>query len=181
MLTDGKVSLRPYRTSDARDLYTSVRESLAELSAWMPWAHPYYSLKESRQWLKSKPGEWKDGIGYDLAIVDGKDGSYLGGCAINRIDRENLGANLGYWIRSGRTGQGIATRATLLLARWAFKELGLKRIEIVVATENERSLRVAEKAGARREGVLRNRIMLPDRIHDAVLFALVPQDLNISD
>jgi ribosomal-protein-serine acetyltransferase len=178
VITDGKVSLRPYRTGDAENLYTAVRESLPELSVWMPWAHPYYSLKESRQWLKGKPGEWKDGIAYDFAILDGGDGTYLGGCAINLIDRENLRANLGYWIRSNRTTQGLATSAALLLARWGFKELGLNRIEIVVATENKRSQRVAEKTGAQREGISRNRIFLYDRTHDAVMFSLVPQDLS---
>jgi len=74
VLTDGKVSLRPYCSGDAENLYTAVRESLPELSVWMPWAHAYYSLKESRQWLKGKPGAWKDGIDYDFAILDGKDG-----------------------------------------------------------------------------------------------------------
>lgn len=178
VLTDGKVSLRPYCSKDAEGLYLSVRESLAELIMWMPWAHTDYSLKESRQWLKGKPDEWKIGAAYDFAILDSQDKTYLGGCAINRIDRENLGANLGYWIRASRTGQGLATAAALLLARWGFKELGLKRIEIVVATENKRSLRVAEKTGASREGILRNRILLHERTHDAVMFSLVPQDLS---
>jgi ribosomal-protein-serine acetyltransferase len=177
VLSDGKVSLRPYQAGDADDVYMAVRESLTELSLWMPWAHPYYSLKESRHWLKGKPSEWKHGIAYDFAIRDGRDGVYLGGCGINRIDRENRVANLGYWIRSARTGQGLAVAATLLLARWGFKELGLNRIEILVATENERSLRVAEKTGARREGIMRNRISLPDRVHDGVMFALVPGEV----
>ncbi len=177
VLTNGKVTLRPYCSDDAEGLYLAVRESLPELSVWMPWAHDNYSLKESRQWLKQKPREWKKGIEYDFAIYDTEDGTYLGGCAINRIDYENRGANLGYWIRSDRTGQGLAVTVTLLLARWGFKELGLNRIEIVVAVENERSLRVAEKTGATREGIIRNRILLPDRLHDAVLFSLIPQDL----
>jgi ribosomal-protein-serine acetyltransferase len=178
VLTNGQVTLRPYRPDDAGQMFTAVHESLAELALWMPWAHTEYSLKESRQWLKGKPGEWKEGTAYDFAILDSADGVYLGGGAINRIDYENLRANLGYWIRSGRTGRGLATAAALLLAGWGFKELGLKRIEIVVATDNKRSQRVAEKAGAKREGILRNRILLRNRPHDAVMFSLVPQDLN---
>jgi ribosomal-protein-serine acetyltransferase len=178
VLTDGKVALRPYQPADAENLYAAVRESLPELSVWMPWAHADYSLKESRQWLKGKPAEWKDGEAYDFAILDGENGTYLGGGALNRIDYENLGANLGYWIRSSRTGEGLATATALLLARWGFQELGLNRIEIVVATDNKRSQRVAAKTGARREGILRNRILLHDRPHDAVMFSLVPQDLN---
>jgi len=46
-----------------------------------------------------------------------------------------------------------------------------------VATGNTRSLRVAEKAGAQREGFLRNRLLIQDKAHDAVMHSLIPQDL----
>ena len=74
-------------------------------------------------------------------------------------------------------GQGIAPAATVLLARWGFQELRLRRIEIIVATGNVRSQRVAEKAGAQREGVLRQRIKINDRMHDAAMYSLVPGDI----
>jgi len=54
----------------------------------------------------------------------------------------------------------------------------LLRIEIVAAVDNIPSQRVAEKAGARREGVLRNRLFINGESLDAVLFSLVPEDLN---
>jgi RimJ/RimL family protein N-acetyltransferase len=177
VLTDGTVSLRPYRKSDADDLYQAVRESLPELSVWMPWAHKDYTIKESRQWLKTHPGSRRQGVEYNFAIFDSQDGSYLGGCGLNRIDDENRRANLGYWVRKSRTGQGVATAATLLLARWGFKELKLNRIEILVATGNQSSLRVAEKVGARREGILRKRIVVRDKVYDAVMFSLVTGDI----
>ena len=87
-------------------------------------------------------------------------------------------ANLGYWVRSSRVGQGVATAATRLAAQFGFEELKFTRIEIVAATGNVGSLRVAEKAGARREGVLRNRLMLGGKLHDAVMHSLVPEDLR---
>lgn len=176
-MTDGKVTLRPQRPDDVSNLYNAVWESLKELAAWMPWAHKDYSIRESRQWLKMQPEEWKKGFAYSFAILDAKDGTYLGGCGINRIDRENLSANLGYWVRTSRTAQGTAPAATRLLAAWAFRELKLNRIEIVVALENLRSQRVAEKAGAKREGIMRNRLLLHSKAHDAVLFSLIPGEV----
>jgi RimJ/RimL family protein N-acetyltransferase len=177
VLTDSSVLLRPYRLSDADETYRAIRESLAELSPWLPFAHKDYSIKESRMWIKKRPGEWKKGIAYDFAIIDARDGSLLGGCGLNNIDKENRRANLGYWVRTSRMGQGVAPSATLLLANWGFKELSLKRIEILVATGNKRSLRVAEKAGAQREGILRNRLLIHDKAYDAVMHSLIPQDL----
>jgi ribosomal-protein-serine acetyltransferase len=177
-LNDGKVVLRPHRLSDIDAMYQAVRESLAELSPWLPFAHQDYAIKESRAWIKQRPKEWQKGISYGFAIFDAKDSSYLGGCGINRIDDDNLIANLGYWIRTSRTGHGAAPAAARLLAAWGLKELGLKRIEIVVATENKRSLRAAEKAGTIREGILRNRILVRDKTYDAVMFSLIPPDFN---
>jgi ribosomal-protein-serine acetyltransferase len=111
-------------------------------------------------------------------VLDARDSTYIGMGGFNRIDHENLRANLGYWIRTSRTGSGIATTVTRLLAGWGFQELKLNRIEIVVATGNQCSQRVAEKAGAQREGILRNRIKVREDLHDAVMYSLVPDDLR---
>ena len=81
-------------------------------------------------------------------------------------------------MRSSCAGHGIAVTATRLCARFGFDELHLKRIEIVAAVGNRRSQRVAEKAGATREGILRNRLKVGEVSHDAVMFSLVPDDLK---
>ena len=96
MLTRGIVILRPYRQNDAETIYEAVRESLAEVSPWLSFAHEDYSIKETREWLKARPGDWKKGISYDFLILDVRDGTYLGGCGLNNIDNENRRANLGY-------------------------------------------------------------------------------------
>ena len=177
MLTRGIVILRPYRQSDAGDIFEAVRESLAEISPWLSFAHKDYSIKETREWLRARPRDWKKGTAYDFAILDVRDGTFLGGCGLNAIDNENHRANLGYWVRTGRTGQGVATIATLLLSEWSFKELALKRVEILVATGNKHSQRVAAKVGAKREGILRNRITVHDATYDAIMYSLIPGDI----
>jgi RimJ/RimL family protein N-acetyltransferase len=144
---------------------------------WMPWAHADYSPDESRAWINKAPQDWKRDTAYEFGIFDAGDGNFIGGCGLNRVDRPNRNANLGYWVRSGRAGRGVAPVAALLLAGWGFRTLGLRRLEIVVATGNLRSQRVAEKAGAQREGVLRNRLSLYGKCHDAALYSLVPGDL----
>lgn len=82
-------------------------------------------------------------------------------------------------MRSRETGRGIATAATLLAAQFGFEDLRLNRIEILTAIENSASQRVAEKAGAKKEGILRNRILLHDRPLDAVMYSLIVADRNL--
>jgi ribosomal-protein-serine acetyltransferase len=176
-LTDGNVLLRPYRMNDVDKLFRAVRESIKEMSVWLPFAHENYSIKESKDWIKKRPKEWKKGITYDFAIFDTQSGDLIGGCGLNEIHESNRRANLGYWVRTSCTGKGIAVAATKLLAKWGFEVLKLKRIEIYVAVGNQRSLRVAEKVGAKREGILRSRINVRDVMHDAVMHSLIPGEV----
>jgi len=176
-LTGDSVFLRPYQDADVNHLYEAVRESMGQVSVWMPWCHAHYSVQESRMWIESRPEKREDGTSYDFAIFDSSNDSFLGGCGLNRI---NAGvANLGYWVRTSRTRQGVATAATLLLARFGFDRLTLNRIEILIAVDNRASQRVAERVGAVREGVLRNRLVVRDAEHDAVMFSLIPSDFNL--
>lgn len=177
-LTNGSVLIRPYRSSDIDHVYEAVRESVAELTRWMSWCHADYSIEESRTWIESRADVWEKGTEYDFAIIDSKSGFFIGGCGLNHIDCVNRIANLGYWVRKSRTGQGTAPAVALLLARFGFDELKLNRIEIIAAVNNKASQRVAEKAGATREGILRNRIVVHNKVYDGVVFSLIPQDLT---
>ena len=66
-----------------------------------------------------------------------------------------------------------ATAAASLAAEFGFEELLLDRIEILAALGNKRSQRVAQKLGAHKEGILRNRLVIHGRAHDAVVFSLI--------
>jgi ribosomal-protein-serine acetyltransferase len=177
-LTDGAITLRPYRVSDIEAVYSAVRESISELSVWMSWCHPDYSIEETKTWIESQPEKWEKGAEYNFAISYNTEPLYLGGCGLNVIDRGCGIANLGYWTRTSQTNKGIATAATLLLAQFAFDQLKLNRVELTIAVDNQASLRVADKAGATKEGILRNRVVKNDAPSDAVVFSLIPQDLE---
>ena len=177
-LTDGTLSLRPYRVDDADDLYQAVRESIAEIHPWMPWCHPDYSMKESRDWLALRDEARRGGTEYDFCISDARTGRFLGGVGLNQIKQLHRAANLGYWIRTSATGRGVATGAARLVARFGFEELNLIRIEIVAAVGNLASQRVAAKVGAVHEGVMRKALFIHGVSHDAVLTSLVAEDMN---
>jgi ribosomal-protein-serine acetyltransferase len=177
-LTDGRIVLRPLNKQDDRLLYEAIRESLGELIQWFPFCHPDYSIKETRLWLKDRDAEWQAGIAYDFAIIDTKDGTLLGGCGINYIIKDFKMANLGYWVRKTHMGQGIAVAAVRLLAGFGFNELKLNRIEIMPDVNNRRSQRVAEKSGAKREGIMRKRLTVHGKVSDAVMYSLTPDDIK---
>jgi ribosomal-protein-serine acetyltransferase len=81
-------------------------------------------------------------------------------------------------VRTGQTGKSVATKAARLAARFGFEQLRLNRIEILAAVDNVGSQRVAERVGAIREGVLRRRLLIRGQAQDAVMFSLVPEDMQ---
>ena len=176
--SDGVIRLRRHRRSDVDGHMEAVGESVAEISLWLPWCHPDYSRAESEAWIAARPEAWESGESFEYVIEDAVTGQFIGGCGLNSLDWPSRRANLGYWLRTSRAGQGIMTRAAGMLARIGFEDLGLHRIEITAAVDNSASQRVAEKIGAVREGRLRNRFLLHGRRHDAFLYSLIPEDMT---
>jgi ribosomal-protein-serine acetyltransferase len=174
----GEVTIRPFEAGDVEQVYEAVQESHAEVSPWMPAIDRGLTREDIARWIEGHAQLRASDAAYDFAIVDARDGTFLGGCGLTHINRGNHFANLYYWVRSSRTRLGVATAAARLLARFGLEQLGLTRIEIVVATENAASLRVAERAGATREGVLRNRVVVRDTAYDAVMFSIIVGDME---
>jgi ribosomal-protein-serine acetyltransferase len=166
-------SIRAYEPEDAQALWEAVHESVAEVGQWLPWCHPQYSMAEADEWIRSRAPLAAEGREYTFAIV-GTDGRFLGGCGLNQINRIHKFGNLGYWVRTSATRRGVATEAVRQLADFAFANTDLVRLEIVCAVGNDANQRVAERAGAAREGVLRHRLLLHGRSVDAVMYSLVP-------
>lgn len=175
MPTPPPISIRPYELADIANLYEAARESTATVFPWLPWCHPGYEIAEAREWVARQVQNFKEGKEYNFVIVS-PEGRFLGACGLNQINTLYRFANLGYWVRSSATGQGAATAAVELLADWAFRNTDLHRLEILVATGNARSLKVAEKVGAVREGVLRNRLFMHGEVLDAVIFSIIRGD-----
>lgn len=171
------IELRRPRYEDLGALHVAVAVSVSELQRWLGWCSPAYSLNEASDWLSSRIRMWDEGTEYDFVITDASSGEIVGVCGLNGLNRANNLANLGYWIRTNWTRRGIATAAVQMVARFALQKLAFGRVEIVAAVGNVASQRVAEKAGATREGVLRCRTVVREHAYDAVMFSFTKEDL----
>lgn len=169
---DGEIRIRPYAVGDAPLLFEAARESIAEVYPWLEWCHPDYRIEEAQEWIASQVES--SAAGQEFAfVIESAAGAQLGGVGLNEIRPLHQVANLGYWVRSSAAGHGVASRAVGLAAAWAFAHTELVRLEIIAAVGNRASQRVAEKAGAHREGVLRQRLQLHGVWHDAVMSSIV--------
>jgi len=166
------ISIRSYALSDVPAFFEAARESVAEVYPWLAWCHADYKIADARTWIASQVEAFEKRTEFQF-VITGENDRFLGCCGLNHINEAHRLANLGYWVRSSAAGQGVMPKAVRLVAEWAFANTNLERLEIVVAWGNTRSQRVAEKAGAQREGILRSRLYFHDRPHDAVMYSLV--------
>jgi RimJ/RimL family protein N-acetyltransferase len=128
-----------------------------------------------QQWLAMYESGRRDGTREAFAAVDG-DGRFLGLALVPEIDREAREAELGYVVAPGARGRGVATAMLRALTDWAFAEAGAVRIRLVVDVVNAASLRVAERCGYVREGVMRSVHFKGDQRIDAVLLSRLASD-----
>lgn len=178
-LSDETITLRPFEFGEENELQKAVQASLPELKPWMAWANKDYSSDTARNFIAITRAQWASGEMYAFAITDAQTGELLGGCSLSHIHPVYHFCNLGYWVRSSRHGEGIAGRATKLVAKFAFEKVKLIRAEIVIAVGNGSSKRVAEKVGAHYEGVLINRMVVGKEIYDAHMYSLLPSDFTL--
>lgn len=167
-----QIRLVPCEARHMQPVFEAVRESLAELSPWLPWCHPAYSLPEAEFWSKSVIEAFQNKTTFEF-VVESVEGRVLGCGGLNQLDPVNRRCNLGYWIRTSATRRGAATSTVQALAEWAFRETDLVRLEILISVGNHASRKVAERSGAQLEGILRSRLLIHGRYDDAVLYSIV--------
>lgn len=169
--------IRPFQPADAVPMYEAARESHEQLCRWMTWCRPGYDLADAQIFVSRCPAAWASGEHYSFAILDRYTRRFLGSVALNQLNKLHQQASVGYWVRDSAVGRGAAASATRLVARFAFHELGMRRLEFLIPLTNAASQRVAQKVGAKLEASLRSRLLVNGVRHDAALYALLPEDL----
>jgi RimJ/RimL family protein N-acetyltransferase len=162
-LEDDAIALRPLAEEDIPALVAAVQDP--EIPRWTSVPSPY-TEDDARAFLRRAADV--------SAILDVGSGEFLGTIGWRWVDGN---VQFGYWVKREARGRGVASRALRLLSRWAFAELGAARVQLLTEPENRASQRVAEKAGFRREAVLRSFIELKGVRKDAYMFSLLREDL----
>ena len=178
-LSDGIIAIRTYQSADVQPYFEAIQESIAEISRHLSWCHQEYSIEETRMWIeKITPRFWEQCSEYHFVITDAVTSSILGGCGLDQVNWVDQTANLGYWVRTSRTRQGVATAASRLLARFGFEHLRLKRIDVVTSIDNTPSARVAEKLNPSEKKRVKNSSSTKEGVLDTIVFSLFSQDAS---
>jgi len=174
VIRSARLDLREYGAGDAglvRDLLASGNpEALAPGAPSDPAEVPGW-LADGLQRLP------REGTGVHVMMLDRAAGRIVGSIGLFHADWEVRSAEIGYGVSSDQRCKGYASEALGALVRWVLTEGGIQRAWLTANTDNVASVRVAEKAGFRREGTLRRAGLEDDGLHDLALFSLLDDEI----
>lgn len=172
-LTTPRLLLRGFQLEDAPRVALLAGDfDVARMVSSIP--HPYEE-ELAVEWIQGHPNQLNSQTALHYAIHLREDDLLIGAIGL-QFDRQNQSAELGYWIGKPYWHQGYATEAARAVLEFAFRELGLNRVEARHMTKNPASGRVMQKIGMTYEGTLRQSIYRFGNFEDAALYSILRQE-----
>src|SRR4051812_17497699 len=162
----GACAVRPFKTGDAAALAVVANDREVWLQLRDRFPHPY-SREHAEAFIAFSE---KQAVPTNLAICI--DDRAIGSIGITPgTDIERVNAEIGYWIGKPYWGRGIVTAALRGMTRYAIDQFGLTRVFAIPFVQNAASIRVLEKAGYVREGLMRRSAIKDRTVRDQYLYA----------
>ena len=167
--------IRSPMPGDGPELHAAVTESMDELLPWMPWPKEHRTVEDSEASSREARVRFLERTELRMHLYLRGTGTLVGSSGLHRIDWDVPKFEIGYWCRTRFSGQGYATEAVRGIAAFALDTLGAERAEIRCDPRNRPSARVAERAGFRLEGELRNDDRGTDgTLRNTLVFSAIP-------
>jgi RimJ/RimL family protein N-acetyltransferase len=172
-LDAGPFVLRPFALDDL----DVVREASADPHIPLITSVPaLFTADDGRRFIERQWSRAERGTGYSFAIADAESGRAVGQVGLWLKDVADGRASVGYWLVGSARGRRAAACGVRALARWAHDELRIPRVELQVEPWNSASIRTAELAGFRREGLMRGWREIGGERRDLLLYARLVGD-----
>lgn len=165
-----RCTVRPWRLSDADALVRHANDADVARQLRDRFPHPY-TIQNAHAFLRYATTEGRSNLAIE---VDGEAVGAIG--YVSGTDIERFSAEIGYWLGRQVWGRGIATDALTTLTGHLFRERRVLRLFALPFATNLASIRVLEKAGYEREGVLRSSSVKYGEVRDQVMYARINPD-----
>src|SRR3954469_18889296 len=117
-----RLTLRTPQAGDGTQLLPALLESLSELRrflASLPWVAGEQTPESAERWCRNAASNFLGRKDLPFLILERASGELLGACGLHRTVWETPRTEVGYWIRSNRSGQGFVTEAVNGLCDYA--------------------------------------------------------------
>lgn len=166
----GPVVLREFTAADVLMVQELATDPYVPLTGSLP---ANASRQEARDYIGRQRSRLPEGAGFSFAIADAGTGRAVGCIGLWLAPLAHGRATAGYCVIPSARGRGLARAALRALAGFAWTIPALHRIELYIEPWNTGSAKTAERAGFRREGLLRSHQEIGGRRRDMLLYAAV--------
>ncbi len=162
--------LRPFRQGDEAALVRYLNNrTIYRNTLRIPYP---YRMRDAQEWIRKNVLIARVRVKTEINFAIEIKGEAAGGIGLHKIAARHK-AELGYWLAQPYWGQGIMTEAVKCIVEFGFKRLRLVRICAKVFPWNRASMRVLEKAGFKREGILTKGARKGNRFIDECVYAII--------
>lgn len=167
----GVVLLRAFTDDDVPMVRDLATDPYVPLIGTLP-AHA--SAEEARAYLERQRGRWAEGRGFGFAVAEAATGRAVGAIGLWLAAGLAHGrGEIGYSTAPAARGHGYAADALAAVTEFAWTIPQLHRLELHIEAWNVASIRTAERAGYRYEGLLRSYQEIGGLRRDMLLHAAV--------
>lgn len=158
----------------AEIVFAEIDRNRDHLAKWLPWVEGTKDARNVRSFIEAELTRFTRNNGFSTGIF--YRGEYAGNISIHDIDWNNKRTSIGYWLGEANQGKGIMTSACRTLTDYAFRTLGLNRVEIRARPDNIRSRAIPERLGFTQEGVVRQVEYSGGLYHDHVVYGMLASE-----
>ena len=164
-----RVTLRPWGEDDLDFVLSVVSDPLIPLISEVPSAP---DVDGARAFIAAQSDRYRTGNGWAWAITS-PSGVAIGYVGALWIAQPAGRASIGYWTHADNRRGGVTSEAVTAVADWLLADGDVARLEAFIEPWNVGSIRVAERAGFEREGLMKSFAPLNGERRDAYLFARI--------
>ena len=169
-----RLVLRPFDVDDAEDMFTNWASD-PEVTRFLTWP-PHQNVDGTRWLLGQWTSHYDDGAYFQWAIEWKETGAVVGSIAVVKLEEAIESAEIGYCLGRAFWGRGIMPEALRAVMDYLFDTVGLNRVWAGHDVNNPKSGRVMEKAGMKKEGILRASGVNNQGIRDVAIWAALRED-----
>ena len=153
-IESARLLIRVARPGDGPAFNAAILESQAELAPWLGWVSPAPTIEASEFSCRRAYARFL--LNEDLMVLFflKASGVIVGGSGLHNADWKARKFDIGYWCRTGCSGQGLITEGVRALSEHALDVLAANRVALTCDESNVRSWKLAERAGFKLEGIL---------------------------
>ena len=169
-----ELTIRRIGFSDLCDLEYWTDPEVARYQLWGPYSEFQISAVLESQ-VDLKPGD----PGETLFLAAELAGKVIGDCSLTVLGLDDRQAEIGFKFNPRFTGRGLATRTVAAVLGFGFIQLGMHRITAATDTRNERSWRLMERVGMRREAHFIHDCLVRGEWVDAFVYAMLEDEWRV--